>query len=219
MTDQPIVALDTETTSLVTPLSRYGRRAWEFAAIRRDPDGTMSGFLAHVQPTPARMMSANEESLRIGGYHERAPWLSTGMPEGKHAATLRSGFQPGDQTHYYCVTGGNLVLLYRLGLLLTDFLHGVTIVGSNPSFDTENVTALLEDAGLPPQHLEPWSYKDYDIAAHGSSALGLPGTGPSTAQLSEKFGIQRPVEHTGLADAWWALAMHDAIEDAKAVRR
>jgi hypothetical protein len=44
--------------------------------------------------------------------------------------------------------------------------------------------------------------------------------GPDTEPYaSRQFGITRPVEHTALDDAAWALAMHDAIEAAKQDRR
>ena len=220
----PIVALDTETTSLAPTVSRYGRRAWEFAAIRRDALGCMSGLLAHVQLPSTRMEHANPESLEIGGYHARAPWSPRwgGVEHAKerHDADLRAHplFKPGDLVAYRCVLLGDGQATYELGLLLIDFLKGATVVGSNPGFDTENVSAFLHDAGMPLAQLAPWHYKAYDIAAHGSAALNLPGPGPSTKDLSARYGIDRPVEHTGLADAAWALAMHDEIEAFKQVR-
>jgi hypothetical protein len=221
----PIVALDTETTSLAPTVSRYGRRAWEFAAIRRDLDGRMSGLLAHVQLPSTRMEHADPEALEIGGYYARAPWSPRPVVDFEatkrwHYLSIRnhSLFQPRDIVTYRCVMLGDGHSQYQLGLALIEILRGATVVGSNPGFDTENVSAFLHDAGLPLAQLAPWHYKPYDIAQHGSAALNLPGPGPSTKDLSARYGIDRPVEHTGLADAAWALAMRDEIEAFKQVR-
>lgn len=221
MADRPLAALDTETTSLLPTVSRQGRRAWEFGAIRREFD-TAQVFVAHVEPSLSRMKCADPEALRIGGYYERAPW----GPAFESAAAGRQWWrtylreQLGDTRFtYVCVTQADgLAPQYDLALRMRDFLRDATIVGSNPEFDREGVSAFLHDAGLPAEQLQPWHYKPYDIAAHGSGVHHEPGTGPSTAELSRQFDIERPVEHTALADAAWALAMHDAIEAEKAGR-
>lgn len=221
MTVLPIVALDTETTSLLPTVSRYGRRAWEFAALRRAPDGEFDVLLAHVEPDRARMQHADPVALDIGGY-DRAPWrhpMGCEGGDGLERRRLDARFGRGGVWSYHVAARDDHEARYRLGLALIKFLAGATIVGSNPGFDTENVSALLSDAGMPVSQLAPWHYKSYDIAQHGSAVLGLEGTGPSTAALSAQFGIARPVEHTALDDAAWALAMHDAIEAAKQDRR
>lgn len=212
MTDRPIVALDTETTSLVPPYHPQGRQTWEIAGIRCDPDGATATFLFHL---PVDLTHADPDALRIGGYWKRSPQVRGNTRDHEKAVKAMAG--DGAIYHYT----GALDHHYREWFIdrLWRLLSGATIVGSNPGFDMVNVSHLFTQAKMPGHLVEPWHYKPYDIAAHGSSALGLEGTGPSTADLSEKFGITRPVEHTALADAAWALAMRDAIEAVKQGRR
>lgn len=212
MTDQlPIVALDTETTSLVPPFHPQGRQTWEVGGIRRDPDGAHTAFLFHL---PVDLTHANPEALRIGGYYERSPHEGHHTRTRDHEKAVKAlGL---DRSIYYRVDAG-IDPYYREFFLdrLWGYLNGATVVGSNPGFDTTNVSHILTKAGMPGHLIQPWHYKPYNIAEQGAAVLGQPGTGMSTKDLSREFGIERPVEHTALADAVWALNMRDAIEEKK----
>ena len=212
MTDRPIVALDTETTSLVPPYHPQGRETWEVAGIRLDPDGATTTFLFHL---PVDLTYADPEALRIGGYWQRSPFERASTRD--HEKALKAVAGDGEAVYWKAERDP----YYREWFIdrLWGLLRGAIVVGSNPGFDMVNVSHLFTQAKMPGHLVEPWHYKPYDIAPQGTAVRGIAGTGPSTVDLSTLFGIARPTEHTALDDAAWALAMHDAIEAAKQDRR
>ena len=61
----PICFIDTETTSL----DRYTRQVWEVAMLRREPDGSETGYEAMVDGVD--LSEASPASLKIGRFYER----------------------------------------------------------------------------------------------------------------------------------------------------
>lgn len=67
MFDQPVVVIDTETTSL----DPYNRVVWEIGMVKINPDGTTVSKDFQIELNQREIDRANPESLEIGGFDER----------------------------------------------------------------------------------------------------------------------------------------------------
>ena len=184
----PIIALDTETTGLAPDAD-----IWEFAGIRREPDGsetTLHLFIEHdekkcrnLPPTfladhLARFPGHNQETQRFRAAEAIADFLSKGESGKPH------------------------------------------IVGCVPNFDTERIARLLIHFGYVSEwhhHLI-----DVETLAVGwlagrqsMSKAGIPDLAPpwSSDDLSRVIGIEPPTteRHTAMGDALWALDIYGHI--------
>lgn len=129
---RPIVFLDCETTSL-----RHDRQAWEVAMVRYDEYGgerETSFFIFDVDLT-----EADPQSLAIGRFYER-------HPVGRQQA---AGIDAGGDDDVDVVK--ELAAAWRIAR----WTHGATIVGAQPSFDTETLAPLLRRHGIVPG----WHYR------------------------------------------------------------
>lgn len=184
----PIVFLDTETTGL-----SLDDDIWEFAAIRREEDGTertVHLFLQHstlkCQQLPERFRIDHERRFpnsHISDWHPDAlkPWAAANI----------------------------------IAPLFDDHPH---IVGAVPNFDTERIARLLVNNG----HKPGWHYHLIDVEnlavgwlcgtrLKGSTFPQLPW---DSDDISRACGVEPPAEeerHTALGDARWAMRLYDAI--------
>lgn len=132
---------------------------------------------------PHSLQHADQSALRVGGYFER-------------------GFSPfGDHTRDR-----------RVAADLARQLRGVTLVGSNPSFDAAMLTRVI---GCP-----VWHHRLIDVSQGAMWVLGLdrpPGLA-RTVELLRARGIEIPdADHTAEGDVRATRAVHmalDAIRDA-----
>jgi len=187
-----LVFLDTETTGL-----SLDDDIWEFAAIRREADGSQTEhhlFVEHETTKCARL----PESFRAD--HRRRFPISHGPDWDKNVHSRRG---------------------------LADAVVGLTsdrphIVGAVPNFDTERLAILLRRYALEPA----WHYHLIDVEnlavgwIHGkygtkdeaeARAVALPW---DSDDLSRACGVEPPGEgerHTALGDARWAMRLYDAI--------
>lgn len=100
-----------------------------------------------------------------------------------------------------------------------------TVVGMNPSFDTQRITRLLrkhwpENPDAPGKMLEPWHYHLIDL---GPMMLGYirgryPNRSPAlpykSDELSQLLGVDPPApsaRHTAVGDVRWATRVYDHI--------
>jgi len=185
----PLIFLDTETTGL-----SLDDDIWEFAAIRREPDGTeatMHLFIVHdwekCQFLPDRFRNEHERRFALHARDAISP--------GSAAFEISEFMEPtGDQK--------------------------VHVVGAVPNFDTERIALLLRQFGYEPR----WHYHliDVETLAIGwlarRNGLMRPAEVPrppwKSDDLSRAVGVEPPGEgerHTAMADARWAMRLYDRI--------
>lgn len=200
-----IVAADTETGSLIRPHRPRGRRIWEVALIRRDPDGTEASLEVLVKDFNPR--KADPVSLDIGRFHERHPKgdrftgsLAPGvqyLPERDVAELVWDWTSPGPVEH-----DGKPVKAH--------------LVAAVPSFEDIGFADLLQRRG----------YDDvrhhYHLVCVENLAAGRLGWAPpyDSAALSAACGVDRASfgdPHAAMTDTRWALALYSALVPAPAL--
>lgn len=180
-----LVFLDTETTGL-----SLEDDIWEFAAIRRTPDGDereLHLFLRHstmrCQQLPPSFLADHER--RFPASHS-STW---------HKDTVSQG-QAAD--------------------LINAFLSGKPhIVGAVPNFDTERLAVLL--SSFIENWRMPWHYHLIDVENLAVGYLAAKGTPVSlpwnSDEVSAAVGVTVPEDerHTAMGDARWAMRLYDAV--------
>ena len=183
----PLCFLDCETDGV-----HPGRKPWEIAMIRRDPNGTETTEHFYLS---IDLSTADPNGLRIGGFYDRHP-----MGRRLSGATGPKGNQVRPIT--------------SAAPLIARMTHGTHIVGAVPNFDTEILERLLRDNGLTPA----WHYHLVDVE---NLAVGyLTGQGQqlqppwSSDAITSALGLP-PVDererHTALGDARWAMRIYDRV--------
>ena len=186
-----LVFMDTETTGL-----DLDDDIWEFAAIRREEDGTEAFHHLFV-----------EHDLR------KAEYLPESFRADHKARFPRSN------------TDGPLYSRAEAAYAISRILSGDPkphIVGAVPNFDAERLALLLREHG----HEPGWHYHlidvenlavGYIVGRWGTKdeaearAVSLPW---DSNNLSRAVGVEPPGEgerHTAMGDARWALALYDAV--------
>ncbi|MFR9767092.1 hypothetical protein [Nocardia sp. SC052] len=195
----PLCFLDTETDGV-----HPGRKAWEVAMIRREPDGTQhqTQFFIDID-----LETADPFGLRVGRFYERHPYgryLAGTIPDFCFGIKDDGEFlRPRDAAHN-----------------IARFTHGAHLIGIVPSFDTEVLANLLRE-----QHLTPaWHYHliDVETLAMGwlhawdrqTEEVFAPPLPWKSEDVSRSIGVEPPSEqmrHTAMGDADWAMRMWDRI--------
>ena len=185
MTDPTIAFVDIESTSL-----RSDRRAWEVAVILRrprQPDHEESWF---VEWHDLDLGNADLKALEIGRFYDR-------HPQGKR----RDGA-------YILPSSEEDVLLE-----VEELTRSAVLMGSNPSFDAETLSARMRAHGICPS----WNYHLEDVP---TLALGwLYGSGKpipevrKSDQISLACGVDsaKYQRHTALGDCQWTRDLYDAV--------
>ena len=199
MTGQPIVFLDTETTSL-----QPNRRVWEVGMIRRDDQGDRERrfFIRNVD-----LSDANAFALQVGGFYERHPQYAGGFDREPKAAARPTGL----------LSSKTLLERHEAAVEVERWTLGATIVGCNPTFDTEVLSSLLRLAAL---NWQPWHYHLIDMPALAAGWLLARGidVGPlpwKSEHLAELCGVEPAAaedRHTALGDARWVRSWWDTIQ-------
>lgn len=193
----PIIFCDTETTSL----SAEDGEIWEFAGIRREPDGTETQLEFQIE---CDLGKADPASLNIGRYYERFG--------------LKGYWDPSidDKGNFIRLPEGEVVSSkFDAAKLISDFTRGATLIGNVISFDSERMERLLRGWNQCPG----WHYHVIDlepVIAGYALARGVPFDLPyKSSELSKWVGVEPPKEgkglHTALGDALWVKEMWDAI--------
>lgn len=190
MSTAPIVFMDTETTGLALTDD-----VWEFAAIRREGDGTpdcpLHMFIEHDPQKAARL----PESFRRDLESRFDPEVAIAP---RDAARL---------VHDITRPGADGVKAH--------------IVGAVPNFDTERLALLLRAHDLTPR----WHYHLTDVETlcvgwwAGRSGKFLPPPWDSDA-VSALIGVQPPTDrrHTAMGDAEWAREIFDHVASERKPR-
>jgi DNA polymerase III epsilon subunit-like protein len=182
MSDQKLVFLDSETTSLV----RWSRRPWEIALIVREPGGTAETDMEYCwQIENVDLSDADPMSLKIGKFHDRHVRYGTKrtqseflLPEGQVAG------------------------------LVEHLTRGVTLVGAVPDFDEQTLAAMLRRHGLCPT----WHYHLCDVETLAAGAMKLPPPWNFDKVLAAYgLAYKEEDRHTALGDARLVRDLYDAI--------
>lgn len=179
-----LVFMDTETTGL-----SLDDDIWEFAAIRREADGTESEthlFLRH----DTRKCAQLPERFRLD-HEKRFPASHT------------------SEWHPAALAPWEAALL--IAQLFEDRPH---VVGAVPNFDTERVAKLLAAHDQP----AAWHYHLIDaenLVVGYLAGQGKPVLPPwNSDDLNAALGLDPVAEderHAAMGDARWAMRMYDAV--------
>jgi hypothetical protein len=189
-----LVFMDTETTGL-----SLDDDVWEFAAVRRETDGSEAEHHLFIQHDVEKCCRLPEPFLAD---HRRRFPISLGT--GWHSDAV-----PPERAALY------------IAALFVDRPHAV---GAVPNFDTERLALLLGRFGIKPG----WHYHLIDVEnlavgwiaglrAAGGGENGrqadLPALPWDSDDLSRAVGVEPPTteRHTAMGDVRWAMALYDAI--------
>lgn len=190
-----LVFMDTETTGL-----SLDDDIWEFAAIRRDLDGSereLHLFIEHDSNRCARLPEAFRSD-----HDKRFPSSCSGKAVTRRAACQEISALFGDDRPH--------------------------VIGAVPNFDTERLARMMRvEWPRWPRH-EFWHYHLIDVEnlavgyiaglrAAGGGENGhdaeLPSLPWNSDDLSRACGVEPPTDerHTAMGDVRWAMALYDAV--------
>jgi hypothetical protein len=180
--------MDTETTGL-----SLDDDIWEFAAIRREPDGstkTAHLFLEHDTQKCQRLPE---------------PFLAD--HQARFPSSHTAAWHP------------DVVSMKYAAQEIAQITAGAHVVGAVPNFDTERLALLLGRNGWVPE----WHYHLIDVenlAVGYLSSLRLKTSDElappwDSDALSSAVGVdpEHFERHTALGDVLWAMAIYDAVMD------
>ena len=177
-TPRPLCFVDTETDGL-----HPGRRAWDIAIIRREPDGYEREHQMFVR---LDLRNADRMALDVGGFFDR-------HPVGRKVAGLKP--TPGPEP----LDGHEAA---RDVMRLT---HGATLVGAVPSFDAETLANLLRSHGYMPT----WHHRLVCVESMTAGAAGRLVGGLSDCAGVCDLDPSTYAAHTALGDAQLARDIYD----------
>lgn len=187
----PLCFLDTETDGV-----HPGRKAWEIAIVRREPDGLETSCEMFVS---IDLSTADPFGLRVGRFYDRHPF-------GRHLA------------HGSDADLGSDIPPELAALTVAKFTHGAHIVGAVPDFDTHVLDRLLRDNGLVPA----WHHHLVDVENLAVGFLAAKGVylAPPyhSAEILEALGLPAvpdEARHTAMGDVHWMnMAIYDCVMGA-----
>jgi hypothetical protein len=218
----PICFVDTETTGV-----HPGRRAWEIAIIRREPNDAETTL--HVFVSDVDLSAADTFGLKVGRFYDRHP---------NYNGTFKVDFVDDPWCGYTTgpiPAGAQVASEAVCAELVERITRGAHLVGAVPNFDAEVFADMLRRHQLTPA----WHYHLIDVealavgylaglVAHTREEIGQPvSMHPATAlpwrsdDLSRACGVEPPGDderHTALGDARWAMRWYDAITGTAATR-
>jgi len=174
----PLAFLDTETDGV-----HPGRKVWEIAVVRREPDGTETSFECFVA---IDLSTADPFGLRVGRFWDRHPF---GM---QLAGNILGRFKERE-----------MLTPAQAAIEVAKFTHGAHVVGAVPNFDTETLDPLLRANGLVPS----WHYHLVDVenlaigwlAARGT-VIAPPYNSKDILELLELPPVPEDALHTAMGD-------------------
>lgn len=214
MTTAPLAFIDTETTGV-----HPGRRAWEIAIIRREPDGQERTL--HVFVVDVDLSEADPYGLKVGRFYERHPYFN-GTVDDALVDDPWFGYRTGPMpaTARLLAEGQAAGQVERL-------TRGAHLVGAVPNFDAEVFADMLRRHQVVPA----WHHHLIDVGSLAVGYLaGCAAENPFSAHasvpwrsddLSRACGVEPAGDderHTALGDATWAMRLYDAITGTAATR-
>lgn len=204
----PLVVADMETQKLRPPYRTNGRRAWENALYRRDPDGAeawLEGFVdLRDLPWDPDDEALDREGLNIGRFFERHPQVNPAAP-------------------------GQVYREADMAQMIFEFFHDIAPVrgktqrrrpwflGAVPSFDADGFLDMLYRHGYDTEDL--WHHR---LACMETYVAGLLRQPPpwSGREMSLRVGIDPAdyAQHTARGDVEWARDLYDAVQKSSMAR-
>lgn len=200
--------IDTETTGLDMDVARV----WEFAGIRREPDGDETTL--HLMVADVDLSDADPQSLDIGGFYERHPvHRHSPLMLGREAVPV-----PGWQDLPEVVAAK----------AISWFTRDATIIGANVQYDMHLLRRMMKRHGVLPR----WHYRPVDVTGYAAGYLhgywvatrkhlperaeegpfdnGLPWSG---ARVAAALGLvqEEDTTHTALGDALFVKQVWDYV--------
>jgi hypothetical protein len=182
-----LVFLDTETTGLAIDAD-----IWEFAAVRREDDGSETDLHLFIEHDEAKCKNLPESFL--ADHYARFP--SHGRETKRRDAAWEI---------YHFIQGG-----------LLDSPDKPHVVGAVPNFDTERLSRMFRV--VIEQRKDPWHHHLIDVenlvvgwlAGRGKASPSRPW---DSNELSRLVGVDPDdfVRHSAMGDARWAMAIYDAV--------
>jgi hypothetical protein len=219
--NRTLLAVDTETTSLCRPYLRHGRRIWETAIIRREPDGTERHFHAFTRIADLGLIEMLPFSVAVSIDSPLKHRLRTYLPD-----TVLKALDVGqfwdrhpemvglpDIQHPELVSEKTLAKTLMMKWLTPGAAHDPTLdfLANVPNFDDLGLADLLHRHGWIDSD-PPWHYQLVPVEAVAAGALGNPAPPWNSHDLSRRLGVDPDHyrRHTAAGDAQWALDMYDA---------
>lgn len=167
-TERALCFVCTATTGLIPPWHLGGRRIWEIALIRREPDGTERTSHVFIRRADVNMRAVPEDQLKqaldAGRYHERYP-EAAGLPMDE----VYSGEQAAQ--------------------IVAAVTEGTYLIGIHPGFHAKSFDHLLHTYGLWNRADPPWHRYLVDVRTEVGGALGLPLHRRTFRDLAAALGV------------------------------
>lgn len=154
----PLVFVDTETTGL-----HHGRRVWEVAMIRVEPDSLDGSGRGTSFFIDADLSQADPAALAVGRFYDRHPKYAP--PPASDPDRPLSAARTAVVESFAARAG--LRTERQAALEVERWTRGAQLVGYNPGFDESALAAMLRHHGLAPA----WHYHPIDGKALAAGAL------------------------------------------------
>lgn len=178
----PVVFVDTETDGV-----HPGRRPWEVALLRRNPDGSEISYQAFLD---IDLSTADPFGLKVGRFYDRHP-----------LGRFLSGLGPAPKIFDVEYPEMAAVEIARL-------THGAYVIGAVPWFDTVVFEQMARSAKLTPS----WHYHLIDVETLAAGQLGIRPPWDFDTLLGE-YGLtyDEGQRHTAMGDVTMAAGLYDAV--------
>jgi hypothetical protein len=213
LTTAPLAFIDTETTGI-----NHGRRAWEVAIIRREPDGTENTFHAFI--VDVDLSEADPYGLKVGRFYDRHPSYNGTVED------MLSDDPWSDSRHHELPGGARILTELDTAVRVERMTRGAHLVGAVPNFAEVSADMLRRHQLVPAWHYHLIDVENLAVGYLARKVVALT-IGPrsrtltdvltppwSSDELSRACGVEPASDderHTALGDARWAMRLYDAI--------
>lgn len=202
MTTKPLVHLDVESTAL-----HLQRRAWEVGAIRDRPGEDTTEHHWFVDIFDLDLLTADPESLRIGGFWDRHPQAAWVKVDDRGQVFIRP-------EAWHQIPTDRTVREHEMLPLLADLVRDKAIIcGSNPAFDQYTLGPRMLANNITPG----WYYHPCDVPERAKGWLAAQGrpVPERTDDVVRACGLDPDAyeRHTALGDCRLFRDLHRVVSE------